>query len=191
MQGVVNSNLAAPAILLSVTSMEQPQKQLIYWDKHRIPFNFTVIFALGVAVFGIFQWAPVLIFAGLGIGAYSWLTNPRQYRVYPDALMIYFGTPRRRVIPFGEISHLEMRQMNTPDRLLVWLINGRRVSLVVRGPEAFQEQLQKALDEFKQQNPELSIADQSAGDVSQSPADQSAGDVAQSPGPSDQPPDFT
>ena len=159
--------------------MEQPQNQLIYWDKHRIPFNFTVIFALGVAVFGIVQGNMLLVFAGLGIGAYSWLTNARQYRVYPDALMINFGTPRRRVIPFGEISHLEMRQMNTPDRLRVWLINGRHVSLVVRDPEAFQEQLQKALDEFRQHNPELSIADQGGGDVSQSPC------------PSDQPPDFT
>ena len=159
--------------------MEQPQNQLIYWDKHRIPINFTVIFALGVTVFGIVQGAMLLIFAGLGIAAYSWLTNARQYRVYPGALVINFGTPRRKVIPFGEISHLEMRQLNTPDRLRVWQINGRRVTLMARDPEAFQEQLQKALDEFRQQNPELSIADQSAGDVSQSP------------GPSDQPPDFT
>ncbi len=159
--------------------MEQPQNQLIYWDKHRIPINFTVIFALGVAVFGIVQGAMLLIFAGLGIGAYSWLTNARQYRVYPGALVINFGMPRRRVIPFGEISHLEMRQLNTPDRLRVWLINGRRVTLMARDPEAFQEQLQKALDEFKQHNPEHSIADHSSGDVSQSQ------------GPSDQPPDFT
>ena len=160
--------------------MEQPQNQLIYWDKHRVPFNLTVILALGVAAFGLFSGPSwVLVFAGLGIGVYSWLTNARQYRVYPGALVIVFGSPRSRVIPFGEISHLEMRQMSTPDRLRVWLINGRRVALMVRDPEAFQEQLQKALDEFRQQNPELSIADQSAGDVSQSP------------NPSDQPPDFT
>ncbi len=160
--------------------MEQPNNELLYWDKHRVPFNFTVIFALGVAVFGIVQSAPLLIFAGLGMAAYSWLTNARQYRVYPGALVINFGTPRRKVVPFGEISHLEMRQTSTPDRLRVWLINGRRVSLMARDPEAFQEQLQKALDEFKSNNPELSIADQSAG-----------GDVSESQDPSDKPPDFT
>ena len=35
----------------------------------------------------------LLIVVGLGVGAYSWLTSPRQYRVYGDALMILFGAP--------------------------------------------------------------------------------------------------
>ena len=159
--------------------MEQPHNELIYWDKHRIPINFTVIFAVGVAVYGIIVQNPLLIVFGLGFAGYSWLTNARQYRIYPGALVIVFGTPRARVIPLGDVSHLEMRAINIPDRLRAWLVNGRRVSLVVRDPEAFQEQLQKALDEFRRLNPELSIADHSTGDGSQ-PQDSS-----------DQPPDFT
>jgi hypothetical protein len=72
-----------------------------------------------------------------------------------------------------------MRQLNIPDRLRVWLTNGRRISLVPRDPEAFQDQLQKALDEFRRLNPEYSIPDPSGSDVSQSQD------------PSDRPPEFT
>ena len=35
--------------------MEEPQNQPIYWDKHRIPINLTVIFSLAVAVFGLYS----------------------------------------------------------------------------------------------------------------------------------------
>ncbi|GIS83433.1 MAG: hypothetical protein CM1200mP15_20650 [Dehalococcoidia bacterium] len=35
--------------------MEDSQNQPIYWDKHRIPVNITIIFSLVVVVFGIVQ----------------------------------------------------------------------------------------------------------------------------------------
>jgi hypothetical protein len=139
--------------------MDQTPSQLVYWDKHRIPINLTLLFSLGVAAFGVFNFlqgagGELLIFAGIGVGAYSWFTNPRQYRIYEDALVIIYGSPRTKVMLFSEISHLEMRQLAIPDRLRVWPVRGRRVVLMARDPEAFHEQLQKALDEFRQRHPE-------------------------------------
>jgi hypothetical protein len=162
--------------------MEQPQNQPIYWDRHRIPVNLTLLFSLGVAAFGLFTLLQrgdglVLIFAGIGVAAYSWFTNPRQYTIYQDALVIQYGTPRNRVIPFSNVSHLEMRQLATPDRLRVWPINGRRVVLMARNPEAFHDQLQKALDDFRRIHPELAPSEQgeSPTGTSEAPRDNNEG----------------
>jgi hypothetical protein len=136
--------------------MEQPQqRELIYWDKHRIPINLTILLSLGVAVLGVYRGELLLIIAGIAVGLYSWFSNPRQYRIYQDALVIIYGTPRTRTIPFSNISHLEMRQLATPDRLRVWPVQGRRVVVMARDPEAFYDQLQKALDNFRRMHPEF------------------------------------
>ena len=139
--------------------MEQPQNQPIYWDKHRIPINLTVIFALFVAVYGLYSLVQgaggVLLVAGVAVGIYSWLTNPRQYWIYPDALVVVYGKPRTRIIPFTNVSHVEMRPQATPDRLRAALHRGRNLVLMVRDPDAFNEQLQKALDDYRHQYPEL------------------------------------
>ena len=151
--------------------MEQPQNQPIYWDKHRIPINLTVIFAGFVAAYGLYSWIqtnqPLLLFAGLAVGIYSWLTNPRQYWIYPDALVLVYGRPRTRVIPFTNVSHVEMRSQATPDRLRALLHRGRQVILLVRDPDAFNEQLQKALVDYRHLNPELSIGDYASDDTAQ------------------------
>ena len=148
--------------------MEEPQNQLIYWDKHRIPINLTVIFSLAVAVFGLYSLvngnsggldARLIILLGLASAAYSWLTNPRTYLIYADTLFVIYGKPRTKTVPFSNISHLEMRQLATPDRLRVWLINGRRVVLMARNPEEFHDQLQKALNEFRQAHPEYAVVE--------------------------------
>ncbi len=158
--------------------MDQQQNQPIYWDKHRIPFNLTVIFALLVAAFGLWNMLqgerPILLVAGLAVGIYSWLTNPKQYWIYPDALVVVYGRPRTRVIPFTNVSHLEMRPQATPDRLRAALHRGRNLVLMVRDPDAFNEQLQKALDDYRGLHPELSILDSGTDDTAQvqDPSDQ-------------------
>ncbi len=151
--------------------MEQPQNQPIYWDKHRIPINLTVIFALFVAAYGLYSLLQgaggVLLVAGLAVGIYSWLTNPRQYWIYPDALVVVYGKPRTRVIPFTNVSHVEMRAQATPDRLRAALHRGRNLVLMVRDPDAFNDQLQKALDDYRGLHPELSILDSGPDDTAQ------------------------
>lgn len=151
--------------------MEQQQNQPIYWDKHRIPINLTVIFALFVAVYGLYSLlqgaSGVLLVAGLAVGIYSWLTNPRQYWIYPDALVVVYGKPRTRVIPFTNVSHVEMRAQATPDRLRAALHRGRNLVLMVKDPEAFNEQLQKALDDYRGLHPELSVLESGPDDTVQ------------------------
>ena len=146
--------------------MENALPQFIYSDKHRIPVNLTVIFSLGVAGFGLYTMffgqdgairAEFIVLLGLGTAIYSWLTNPRVYLVYSDALYIMYGRPRIKKIPFDNISHLEMRQLATPDRLRVWPVQGRRVVLMARDPETFHDQLQQALDDYRHANPDLYI----------------------------------
>ncbi len=143
---------------------------LVYWDKHRIPVNLTIIFALAVAVYGL--WLTVrgseggainpifIVILGLGTALYSWLTNPRTYLIYTDALYVMYGRPRVKRLGFEEISHLEMRTLNTPDRLRVWPVRGRRVVLMARDPDMFHDQLQSALDDYRQAHPELQILEE-------------------------------
>ena len=126
---------------------EQQLGTLVYWDKHRIPVNLTIIFALAVAVYGL--WLTVrgaeggainpifIVILGLGTALYSWLTNPRTYLIYTDALYVMYGRPRIKRLGFEDISHLEMRTLNTPDRLRVWPVRGRRVVLMARDPKRF------------------------------------------------------
>ena len=151
--------------------MEQQQNQPIYWDKHRVPINLTVIFAMFVAAFGLYNMLQgtggLLLVAGLAVGAYSWLTNARQYWIYPDALVVVYGKPRVRVITFANLSQLEMRGQTAPDRLRALLHRGRPVVLLVRDPDVFNEQLQKALDDYGNQHPELAVGGNGSDDTAQ------------------------
>ena len=145
--------------------MEATQNQAIHWDKHRIPVNITLIFSLVVAVYGVTlfiqaqEW--LLMVAGIGVGIYSWITNPRQYVIYPDALSVVYGKPRVKIIPFHTISRLEMRELQTPDRLRVWMTNGKRVVLMTKDVDTFHERLEIALNEYERMHPEYAISQES------------------------------
>ena len=144
--------------------MDQAPDQLIYWDKHRIPVNLTLIFSVGVAIYGVYKYIVehnyILVFAGLGVAAYTWFTNPRQYLIYPDAMYVMYGKPRTKVIPFGHISRIEMRTLATPDRLRVHPKSGRRVVVMARDPEAFYEKLDEAFTAYRRLHPEEFYADE-------------------------------
>jgi hypothetical protein len=127
--------------------MEQMQEQPIHWDNHRTNLNLTFIFALIVAVIGILG-QPVLFVLGIGVAIYSWLTNPKQYLIYRDALVIYYGRPRRKSYPFQEISHLETLSLPMGERLRVRMVNGRRLLLLTKDPDTFRTKLDEALDAF-------------------------------------------
>ena len=138
--------------------MEQTENQPIYWDKHRIPFNLTLAFSALVASYGAYlffaEGNKILIFAGLAVGAYSWFTNPKQYLIFPDRVQVVYGRPRVKIIYFSDISRLEMRQLATPDRLRVWPKSGRRVVLMAKDVEAFYEQLDRALGDYRRLHPD-------------------------------------
>ena len=96
----------------------------------------------------------LLIVVGLGVGAYSWLTSPRQYRVYGDALMILFGAPRRRTIHFWDIREVVNDRGPMGDPLRVYTNNRRRIPIQVREPEEMHRYLDQALADFRRDNPQ-------------------------------------
>ena len=119
--------------------------------------------------------AWLLIVVGLGVGAYSWLTSPRQYRVYSDALIIMFGTPRRRTIHFSDIREVASDRGGMGDPLRVYTVNRRRVPLQVREPEEMHRHLDGALADFRRAYPQYAPpeepdSDQAAPDVVESTA---------------------
>ena len=123
------------------------QEQPLHWDNHRTNLNLTFIFALIVAVIGILG-QPVLFVLGIGVAIYSWLTNPKQYLIYRDALVIIYGRPRIKSYPFQEISHLETLSLPIGERLRVRMVNGRRIMVLTKDPDTFRAKLDEALDAF-------------------------------------------
>ena len=98
--------------------------------------------------------AWLLVIVGLGVGAYSWLTSPRQYRVYSDALIIMFGMPRQRTIHFSDIREVVLDRGFMGDPLRVYTVNRRRVPLQVREPEEMHRYLDGAVKDFWRANPQ-------------------------------------
>ena len=132
--------------------VEQPQSQPIYWDSHRGRVNLTLILALAVAFLGFLQFfrdgEPLLMIIGLAVAGFTWFTNPRQYWIYPDALLIVYGRPRVKAIPFAQVSYVELLSLPIGDRLRVRLVNGRRLMLQVQDSETFQDRLEGALNAY-------------------------------------------
>ena len=132
---------------------QKPEVQPLYWDNHRVSVNLTMIFALAVAVLGLFS-GGLLFFAGAGVAAYTWLTSPRRYLIFENALVIEYGRPRVKVIDFSNISHVEMLSLGVGERLRVVLLNGRRTMVMSKNLETFRERLDEALERYQSQNPQ-------------------------------------
>ena len=133
--------------MIEYRRMQQTQEPPLHWDDHRTKLNLTFIFALIVAVIGILG-QPVLFVIGVGVAIYSWLTNPKQYLIYRDALVIIYGRPRIKSYPFQEIAHLELLTLPIGDRLRIRMANGRRLMLLTKDSETFMKKLDEALDAF-------------------------------------------
>ena len=139
--------------------MSPPPEQPIHWDTHRSTLNITLVLALIIAVFGVITQSPLPFIGGLGLAAYSWLTSARQYYIYHDALIIVYGRPRRRIIPFAQVSHIELLSLPVGDRLRVQVVGSRPVLLAARDSETFLERLDTALEEFRSASPEEEMGD--------------------------------
>ena len=127
--------------------MEQTQEQPIYWDNHRTKLNLTLLFALVVAFIGVLG-EPALFVIGIGVAIYSWLTNPKQYLIYRDSLVIIYGRPRVKAYPFENMAHLELLALPIGDRLRVRMANGARIMLLPKDSDTFNVKLDEALEAF-------------------------------------------
>ncbi len=150
------------------------QNQPLYWDKDRIPVNLTLILALGITAWGAVSslgWVdmggnPSIIFAlGVVVAIYTWVSTPRQYLIYANALCVVYGKPRVKVIHFKDIDVVEMGSLATVDQLRVRPIKGRRQPIRVRDVEAFYQQLETALNAFRAAYPEYGITIESSREM--------------------------
>ena len=133
--------------------METPREEPLYWDSNRRPTAVLFILASVTAVLGIFQWQgsgdPTLLILGLGVSAYSWLTNAKSYVIFPERMVIIFGSPRKRIILFNQISHVEFLSLPTMgDRVRIRMMSGRGIMLQTKDTETFHDRLDEALNNF-------------------------------------------
>ena len=152
--------------------MMQTHRQPLYAAKDRVPFNLTLILALGIAawgagaVFGLWDMGgnPNLIFLlGVAVAIYTWLFTPREYLVYEDAFCVAYGRPRVKTIHFSNIAVIEMGSMATLDQLRVRPVRGRRQSIRVREPDAFFDALEAALNAYRDTHPDENVSFQVTG----------------------------
>ena len=134
-----------------MTDMQQDQTpdQPLYWDNDRTSMNITLVLAMIIAIYGLYSQQLVMGMAGLAIAAYTWLTRPRRYLIYSTRLVIQYGQPRIKIIPFEQISHLEMLTLGVGGRIRVVMQNGRRIMVMARDLDTFHEQLDAALETFQ------------------------------------------
>lgn len=152
--------------------MDQSQYQPLYTAKDRVPFNLTLVLAVGITIWGLagylgFGFSPqrpdLIIILGLAITAYTWLFTPREYFVYNDAVCVAYGRPRVKTIHFSNIASVEMGSLATIDQLRIRPVRGRRQSIRVRDPEAFYDQLEAALNAYRATHPDEDIYYQFTG----------------------------
>lgn len=166
--------------------MQQTHNEPLYWSKDRVPFNLTLVMALGIAGWGLAGLMGIItppgspemiIILGVAVAAYTWLFTPRAYMVYADALCVAYGRPRVKVIHFSNIAVVEMGSLATMDQLRVRPVRGRRQSIRVREPEIFFDHLEAALNAYRDAHPEENIAFQvmGRGPAAEIAADEAAG----------------
>ncbi len=152
--------------------MQQAQRQPLYAAKDRVPFNLTLVLALGIAawgagsMFGLWDMGgnPQIIFIlGIIVAIYTWLFTPREYLVFDNAVCVAYGRPRIKTIHFSNIAVVEMGSMATLDQLRIRPVRGRRQSIRVRDPETFFDELEAALNAYRNAHPEENVSYQMTG----------------------------
>lgn len=129
-------------------------------DSPKSKLNITLIFALVVAVIGLATGQTFLLLLGLIGAGLNWFTSPKQFQIYQNALVIVYGKPRVKAIPFPEISHTEILVLPMGSRLRVRLVNGKRVLVAVENIEEFRVRLDEALEKFNGTYGERALSDQ-------------------------------
>ena len=175
---------------------QQSPQQPTHWDDDRTSLNIGMLLGLLVAVYGMMVGDPRVFILGMVWGAYSWLTRPRRYLIYPNALVIEYGRPRKKVIPMAAISHVELLSLPIGERLRVVLLTGGRTMIMARDLDTFREKLDEALESYQGGNPEgqrqedASYQDPRVIDVAPEQPQGQAGRVPDGTSDPDKKPDF-
>jgi len=133
-----------------MVGMQQHVQQPLHADDDRTTLNVSMLLGILVAIYGmVVAQDATIFFLGMVWAAYSWLTRPRRYLVYPNALVIEYGRPRKKVIPMAEISHVELLSLPIGERLRVVSLTGRRTMIMAKDLDTFREKLDEALESYQ------------------------------------------
>ena len=141
---------------------EQQQAEPLHVDKPKSKYNITLIFSLVVAVIGLATGATFLLLLGLAGAGLNYFTTAKQYLIYQNVLVVVYGRPRVKVIPFSDISHLEMLVMPMGNRLRVRMVSGKRMIVTVQDVDEFRDRLDDALEKYNETYGQTNIVDQDA-----------------------------
>ena len=145
--------------------MQPPQAQPLHQGSPKSRYNIGLIFGLVVTIVGLIglvQSGALNLWLILGVAAtaYSWFTQAKQYLIYQNALVVVYGRPRLKVIPFPEISHVEILVIPMGNRLRVRMVSGKRLVVSVRDVDEFRVRLDDALEKFNGTYGENKLIDQ-------------------------------
>jgi hypothetical protein len=152
-----------------IFSMNQQKSQPTYSERKGSLFSFTLIFSIIVVVMGTGVLSglgfpgpqPMLVIVGSGIAGFNWLTTPREYQLYQNALVVLYGKPRWTVVDFKNITNLSVLKLPLgSDRLMVELTTGRRLVLQTKDSPAFYDRLMDALNSYRQDHPQVELSDE-------------------------------
>ncbi len=136
-----------------------------YWDNHE-GFRRLLIMGGVCLVFGVFfgdvvgppelrsvleGWFPIMMWVmGAIILVFCFVLHPRQYSIYEECLAVEWWYPRRKVIPFDDVTELKA-WTSVGRRHIIVLSRGRNHSfgfeaIAPRKIEVFAERLEEAVN---------------------------------------------
>ena len=117
----------------------------IYTDKHRSSLFqlLSPIIAAFVIVSGIVQHDTVAIVLGFALGLFVWFTTQTKYELFHDRLIIYYGMPRRRVVPLSDIEDVQLVKAPLQARGLLIRRGVSRLLISPRDPDRLDTEIRR------------------------------------------------
>lgn len=107
---------------------------------------FSLLVFLGGVVLGISSGSAVNLMMGVGlIGAsYSWFSVATRFLLYQNVLVVKYGWPKNRVIPYAEIALMETVYHPQGEQLRLRMTNGRQIMVTADDVDLFRACLEEA-----------------------------------------------
>ena len=99
---------------------------------------------------GASRWPDALLLFGIGAGftVAHWFLTPKRYLIYQGQLIVAYGTPRERRIPYDSISGIQVVRHILGGELRISRKNGSQLYIQPWRPYRFLETLQTEIGKF-------------------------------------------
>jgi len=119
----------------------------IYTSRHRSTFTHLLspIIAALVLLFGLMMGDPFFFLLGVVFSLWVWFIRHVRYEIFPDSLVVYYGWPRRKVVPLDVIEDVRLVQLGMgPRSIFIRRRQGLGIVLRPTDPDRFLERLEDA-----------------------------------------------